>query len=446
MASPQLPMARQSTPKTIWKLAGWALGVLVAAGGCGKKGSPMAPIVRIPAQVDTIAARRVGSDVYVTLTVPKTNIDASTPADVSRIDVYGYTGVQPPPRARWTTLGTVVGSVPVVPAPEPGAPPAPPPDPAVGATQGAPVTIVDTLSADKLVQGPVDPPLPGRRGLPAPPPAAASAPPAMHRFYFAIPFSPRGRPGPPGASTDLTLAQVPAPPTDLAVTYDALGIHLAWDPSGGLVGFLLDREIPMEPAPFDDPSAAATAIAPAGPTRYNVYADVAPDPFDLPGPRPVAAPWRAAPPAPMNASPLAATTLNDTVEFERERCYAVRAVRGAAPNVAESDPTPRVCVRPIDVFPPAPPTGLAAVAGEGAISLIWEPSNDADAGGYLVLRGEAGDATLQPLTPAPIFDASYRDASVTAGKRYIYAVVAIDDRLPIGNMSAPSARVEETAR
>jgi hypothetical protein len=30
--------------------------------------------------------------------------------------------------------------------------------------------------------------------------------------------------------------------------------------------------------------------------------------------------------------------------------------------------------------------------------------------------------------------------------RYVYAVVAVDNRVPVANASAPSARVEETAR
>jgi hypothetical protein len=62
------------------------------------------------------------------------------------------------------------------------------------------------------------------------------------------------------------------------------------------------------------------------------------------------------------------------------------------------------------------------------------------------LRGEPGDATLQPLTMHPIVEASYRDTTVMPGRRYVYAVVAVDDRVPLGNMSPPSPRVEETAR
>jgi hypothetical protein len=78
--------------------------------------------------------------------------------------------------------------------------------------------------------------------------------------------------------------------------------------------------------------------------------------------------------------------------------------------------------------------------------LIWEPNAEPDLAGYLVLRGEAPGDTLQPLTPAPIVEARYRDAAVTAGVRYVYAIIAVDNRFPIPNLSAPSTQEEETAR
>jgi hypothetical protein len=114
--------------------------------------------------------------------------------------------------------------------------------------------------------------------------------------------------------------------------------------------------------------------------------------------------------------------------------------------VAISEPSERTCITPVDIFPPAPPAGLAAVPSEGGISLIWEPGADLDLAGYLVLRGKVGDATLRLLTDTPIVDARYRDTEVEPGTRYIYAVVAIDSQLPLANVSAESARVEETAR
>ena len=101
---------------------------------------------------------------------------------------------------------------------------------------------------------------------------------------------------------------------------------------------------------------------------------------------------------------------------------------------------------PVDLFPPAPPARVVAVADEGGISLIWEPNAEPDVAGYMVLRGEASDATLQPLTPTPVAEPRFRDTHVSAGKKYVYAVVALDSRLPVANVSAESNRVEETAR
>jgi hypothetical protein len=79
------------------------------------------------------------------------------------------------------------------------------------------------------------------------------------------------------------------------------------------------------------------------------------------------------------------------------------------------------------------------------MNLGWDANAEPDLAGYLVLRGEAPGDTLQPLTPVPITATSYEDKTVTAGVRYVYAIVALDKASP-PNRSAPSARVEETAR
>jgi hypothetical protein len=62
------------------------------------------------------------------------------------------------------------------------------------------------------------------------------------------------------------------------------------------------------------------------------------------------------------------------------------------------------------------------------------------------LRGEASDATLQPLTPTAVIDPRFRDTNVVSGKKYVYAVLAVDSHLPLANISGESNRVEETAR
>ena len=223
------------------------------------------------------------------------------------------------------------------------------------------------------------------------------------------------------------------------------------EPAGGLLGFLLDRPLPVEPSPLGalsllagPMSAVIDTTVPPGPTRYDVYRELAPDPFALP-PQPEATPV-VTPPVPLTPAPIAAVSLLDDVEFGRQRCYHVRALRGAGESLVVSDPSKRTCVTPVDVFPPAAPGGLATVPSDRAISLLWEPNSDVDLGGYLVLRGEVGDATLRLLTDRPIVDVRFRDTAVQPGTRYVYVVVAVDSRLPLPNVSAASAQVEETAR
>ena len=79
------------------------------------------------------------------------------------------------------------------------------------------------------------------------------------------------------------------------------------------------------------------------------------------------------------------------------------------------------------------------------VNLIWDANTEPDLDGYLVLRGEAPGDTLQPLTPAPIHETRYQDRAIKPGVTYFYAIVAVDRATP-PNRSAPSNRVQETAR
>ena len=427
----------------------------IAAAACGKKGPPLAPVVRIPAPVATIQAQRVGSDAFVTLTIPATNIDGSMPVDINRVEVYGYTGRRPPSNARWVEVAQLVATVPVIPPPPPGAPPLDPAttDVSQGALTGTMVTVIDTLTPQKMVQGRV-PEEQVRRGAAAVP-VVTNEPDMLRRFYMAIAFNGRGRPGPPGPAAEFPLVETPEAPAFVNAQYTDTTMSLEWPPSGGILGFLFDMPLPAEDPPLNDafepvvptPSTAANAavVLPSGPVKYNVYRHTAPDPFALPDPA-AAVPWAGPTPTPINPMPLAALSFTDSVEFERELCYTVRPVRGVAPNAVEGDASPANCFTPVDVFPPAPPARVVAVADEGGISLIWEPNAEPDVAGYMVLRGEASDATLQPLMTTPVAEARFRDTHVSAGKKYVYAIVAVDSRLPVANVSAESNRVEETAR
>jgi hypothetical protein len=216
-----------------------------------------------------------------------------------------------------------------------------------------------------------------------------------------------------------------------------------------------------------DPLAAPTVAAPPPEipsrpwfpsipaSRYNVY-DVTPSatpatrppvsPTPVPDTPPVGDEAVVEAPFPLNQFPTSDSTLRlARVEFGQQRCFAVRMLDTVGGAQIESEPSPPTCVTLTDTFAPAAPRSLAAVAGEGAISLIWEPNSEADLLGYVILRGEAGSATLQPLTATPVKETTYRDETARPGVRYEYAVQAVDTTKP-ANVSAESNRVQETAR
>jgi len=99
-----------------------------------------------------------------------------------------------------------------------------------------------------------------------------------------------------------------------------------------------------------------------------------------------------------------------------------------------------------DVFPPAVPTGLAAVAtaadagNKASIDLSWQPGTDADLAGYAVYRREAEGAWKRISPAQPVAGPAYHDAEVEAGHTYSYAVTAIDLG---GHESGRSAEAQE---
>ena len=64
----------------------------VLAAGCGKKGPPLPPLLKLPAPPADLTAERRGSKVDVQFTVPGANTDGTRPANVERVEVYAFTG------------------------------------------------------------------------------------------------------------------------------------------------------------------------------------------------------------------------------------------------------------------------------------------------------------------------------------------------------------------
>ncbi|PYR89696.1 MAG: hypothetical protein DMF84_23500 [Acidobacteria bacterium] len=481
-------------------LLGLILWLPIGLVACGKKGPPLAPLNLVPEPAANLTARRLGSTVYLQMSVPSKNANGPGPVAVDHLEIYAVTaaaGAAAPGNRELLTSARLIGRVPVkppvredepplpdnepkdtrpapgetvtftetlteaqltpqiFPAPKPagaatapsstagaatGTPPAatpadetattpttPPAIAAVPAAGGtsvggaatpppstAPASTVPSSTKPPSTQPTSAPPVsPASPGAATPPPVVREPPPAPAivvptRIYVVRGITRRGRPGSP--SVRMTVPLIPPPPiaTALATSFTETAVTITWLP------------------PVVEIASAPTPIS------YNVYA--ASSPPDSSGEAP----------KPLNEKPL------DVSSFEHvsakpgvEQCFVVRTVETLASTMVESEPSARTCITPRDTFPPAAPKALSAVAGPGAINLIWDANTEADLAGYVVLRGEAPGDTLQPLNGEPTRETRYRDATVTPGVHYVYAIVAIDRA---GNRSAASPRVEETAR
>ncbi len=383
--------------------------VAVAVAACGKKGPPLPPLVLVPAAPAEFAAERRADAVNIRFVVPRENVDNTRPADLVRVDVYALNAVAAPPEAAGSAgasgplqltvsdrdvleKGARVGSVNVRPPEDEDAdPPAEPvTDVAVnpdGVDQGAIAQLSEDLTAEVVASA-------------AASPASAGVP---VRTYLAVAVSARGRTSPVSQRATVPLTPAPAPPSPPSLSYDPEEARVAWTAPAGT-----DNDLAFhvyELGPQAEPAAART------PRRLTEQ--------------------------PIAASPF----VDKRIEWGVERCYTVSVVRTVGPFRVESEAAEPRCVTFTDTFAPPPPSGLTAVATEGAISLIWDPSAAADVAGYVVLRAAPG-GTLEPVTSAPIQETSYRD-QVATGTRYQYSVRAVDKA---GNASEAAPPIEETAR
>jgi hypothetical protein len=143
------------------------------------------------------------------------------------------------------------------------------------------------------------------------------------------------------------------------------------------------------------------------------------------------------------------TLTDSSIEWQKTYEYRAETVTVIAqenkPEMqVEGDDTPEIKVFADDVFPPAVPAGLQAVAsGPGQktfVDLVWAPVSDVDLDGYNVYRHEEGAAPVK-VNVTLLKTPAYRDDSVVPGKSYLYSVSAVDVR---GNESAQSEEAGET--
>jgi hypothetical protein len=414
---------------------------LISAAPCGKRGNPLAPLVQLPAAVTQVAARRVGDRVEIRFNVPSENADHTTPPALAKVQIFAAAGpasavaatpmsIPPVPLAiPINGLPVIVNSTALLVSRFPPVQLAIPPGFATPAKKKgpAPDVTVPQITVKKHLRGeiavrpapepvegeaaapaaPVAPPsgaaedtrpLPGATAtfseqVPAERAAAAQSSDASILRYVVVGVTAAKRLGMPSPILEIPLTAEVLPPRDAAATYDETLVKLTWTPTGPSQSFRVYRS---------DPAGKEEA-------------------------------------APLNPLPLAVPLFTTPVEFGTTRCFVIRSVvaRGAA--TTESDPAGPVCVEAKDTFPPPAPTGLSLLPTENQVQLLWTPVTAADLAGYVVLRSENG-APATPLMTQPIADATYADATVKAGSRYTYTVVAVDKA---GNRSQPSNAVDE---
>jgi hypothetical protein len=187
---------------------------------------------------------------------------------------------------------------------------------------------------------------------------------------------------------------------------------------------------------WDAPSANVDDTRPANLLGYNVYRSAGSQ--NEPGA------------TPLNARPLeaASTSFADqTFTFGEEYVYVVRAVslgRGGEP--VESLNSNAVAVKPLDVFPPAQPTGLTVVASPSPlrVSVFFAANPERDVAGYNLYRSTDADLPKESWTKLNrdlLGRTTYQDDAVKSGQKYFYYVVAVD---AAGNASRPSEVQSDT--
>jgi len=406
--------------------------IATAAGACGKSGPPLPPLVRQPAPPTELAAVRRGDSVDVRFLVPSANTDGSRPANLQRVEVYAYTGPANLTDDQIARLGARVGSVDVKAPRDPNATVDPgepigdvPPPEGPGLDQGAVATLREAIGASAMIA--VELPLGrGRSALETGVVALAGPPPLPPtRFYVGVGITTRGRRGPFSARAEVPLVPPPAPVAAPALSYTESSIRVTWTPAAdAALGPGLEASTDVLPA---------RAIGLSQPSlAYNVYQLSA-----------GAGPGLERSETRLTDAPVDEAQFNDSrIEWGAERCYAVRVARTVGGLTVESDLSPPACRTLVDTFPPKAPTGLLHIPSEGLVNLIWEPNGEKDLAGYLVLRGAARSGVLERVTPSPLQTTTFAD-KVPSGVGFIYAVQAVDR---VGNISAESERIEETAR
>ena len=215
--------------------------------------------------------------------------------------------------------------------------------------------------------------------------------------------------------------EAPAPVEGLRAEVRKDGVVLSWNPWGDFGAVRLQRRLLTPPAP--QPHQQLFAPPPEA-AEVNLLVDSSPQ---------------------VARAIDRDVRLGQTYEYRAQHVSRV-AFEGKTLELA-GEFSPALRVDAADLFPPAVPTGLAAIATaagpgiETAIDLSWQPVTDPDLAGYVVYRYEAGVEWRRVSPSQPVAGPAFHDNHVEPGHTYRYAVSAVS---LAGHESPRSAEAEET--
>lgn len=360
------------------------LVALAALTGCGVQGNPQPPSLELPRPVNDLKATRKGDRVRLTWTAPRETTDKV------RIKEAGKTRV-----CRSSALPAAMECSEVV------------PPPAEQAATSSAASYTDTLPHELLGQSP-----------------------AGFTVYTVEVMNPGGRSAGPSNAVKVPMAATLPPPEKIFSQVTAEGPVLSWVVPADQQGMSL---LLPEATKAQSPVSYSYRLYRRDKERPTAAAVIVPIENAFASPR------------------LAQPNLNVRdagTEWEKTYVYWVttvtRSSAGGKSVEVEGEDSPPVEVFVHDVFPPAAPTAVEAVASSGGgqsfIDLTWTPNNEADLTGYNVYRREAAGQP-QKINAELVKTPAFRDANVTAGHTYLYTVSAVDLR---GNESGRSEETSES--
>jgi len=142
--------------------------------------------------------------------------------------------------------------------------------------------------------------------------------------------------------------------------------------------------------------------------------------------------------------------VDDTIEWEHMYAYKIVGIvtvlnKSGVLGKFETEDSSTVEVFAHDIFPPAAPDAVQAVANaignERSVDITWSPNSEPDLAGYNVYRREPEySAKPEKINTALLHGTAFKDTTAKAGHNYTYTITAVDVR---NNESKPSQPAEE---